>query len=208
MKKYEVTDIAHPQYPWLHRIRALRDFADIKAGTLGGYVQDEDNLSQDGTCWIYNDAIAMEEAHVAEGGQLFGKAVARGQCLVSGTAQVIDNATVEDCAIFIAGFACENCHICGFAELRANAVNKLVPLVMGDSLVYGTVSGKVYITGNAVLLPGTKLENPTMDAICLNDNEITVERDYNRCINSAGLEMEPTQKTGRDQTPKQKGECL
>ena len=24
-QKYEITDIVHPQYPWLHRIRALRD---------------------------------------------------------------------------------------------------------------------------------------------------------------------------------------
>lgn len=24
-QKYEITDIAHPQYPWLHRIRALQD---------------------------------------------------------------------------------------------------------------------------------------------------------------------------------------
>lgn len=50
-KKYEITEIDHPKYPWLHRIRALRQVNEqVSAGSLGGYVQTEDNLSQDGTC--------------------------------------------------------------------------------------------------------------------------------------------------------------
>ena len=39
-QKYEITDIAHEKYPFLHRIRALRDIRpDIKAGDLGGFVE-------------------------------------------------------------------------------------------------------------------------------------------------------------------------
>ena len=46
-KKYEITDIAHPVYPELHRIRALRQVReDVPAGELGGFVQSEANLSQ------------------------------------------------------------------------------------------------------------------------------------------------------------------
>ena len=53
-KKYELTEEAivvdgHK----LHRIRALKDFADVKAGDLGGYVESEDNLSHEGNCWVY-----------------------------------------------------------------------------------------------------------------------------------------------------------
>lgn len=34
-RKYEITDIAHPQYPWLHRIRALQDVReDVHQGDL------------------------------------------------------------------------------------------------------------------------------------------------------------------------------
>lgn len=45
-QKYEITDIAHEKYPFLHRIRALRDIRpDIKAGDLGGFVESESNLS-------------------------------------------------------------------------------------------------------------------------------------------------------------------
>lgn len=42
-QKYEITNQAHPHYPWLHRIRALKDVREgVKAGTLGGYVQSAD----------------------------------------------------------------------------------------------------------------------------------------------------------------------
>ena len=45
MKKYEITDIAHPDNPNLHRIRAVTDLTeDVLAGMLGGYVESCDNL--------------------------------------------------------------------------------------------------------------------------------------------------------------------
>ena len=45
MKKYEIIDIAHPDNPNLHRIRAVTDLTeDVLAGMLGGYVESYDNL--------------------------------------------------------------------------------------------------------------------------------------------------------------------
>ena len=45
-QKFEMTDIAHEKYPFLHRIRALRDIgSEVKAGDLGGFVESEGNLS-------------------------------------------------------------------------------------------------------------------------------------------------------------------
>ena len=39
-KKYEITDIVHETYPFLHRVRALRDIGEnVKAGDLGGFVE-------------------------------------------------------------------------------------------------------------------------------------------------------------------------
>ena len=32
----------------LHRIKALKNFSDVKAGDLGGWIEKEDNLSQIG----------------------------------------------------------------------------------------------------------------------------------------------------------------
>ena len=45
-KKDEIMSIAHPQFPWLHRIRALVDVNEaVPKGTLGGFVEHEQNLS-------------------------------------------------------------------------------------------------------------------------------------------------------------------
>ena len=69
-KKYEITDIEHPKDPSLHRIRALRRVSEtVGPGTLGGYVQSEENLSQENDgAWIYGEAICCESAIVAKGG--------------------------------------------------------------------------------------------------------------------------------------------
>ena len=77
MKKYEITDIAHPDNPKLHRIRALTDLTeDVLAGMLGGYVESYDNLDQEGRAWISEDAIACENAVVCGDAVLTDHAVA------------------------------------------------------------------------------------------------------------------------------------
>jgi hypothetical protein len=51
--KYELTENSiKVGYMTLYQIRALKDFGDVKAGDLGGYIEQESNLSQDGECWI------------------------------------------------------------------------------------------------------------------------------------------------------------
>jgi len=53
--KYEMTDetVTLKSGEVLYRIRALKDFSDVRAGDLGGYIQWPSNLSQEGDCWIY-----------------------------------------------------------------------------------------------------------------------------------------------------------
>ena len=61
MRKYELTDETK-QFgsSTLYRIRALRDFGDVKAGDLGGFVENETNLSHRGDCWIANNALVCD----------------------------------------------------------------------------------------------------------------------------------------------------
>ena len=48
MKKYELTtETLQFAGRTLHRIKAVKDFDSIKAGELGGWIEDENNLSQD-----------------------------------------------------------------------------------------------------------------------------------------------------------------
>ena len=48
----------------LYRIQALMDFRDVKTGDLGGWVESEKNLSQEGLCWIYDEGKVYGNAWV------------------------------------------------------------------------------------------------------------------------------------------------
>ena len=64
-RKYEITDITMEfEGRRLYRIRALKDFSDVKKGDLGGWVESEYNLSQNYNCWIYDEAKAMDRSRM------------------------------------------------------------------------------------------------------------------------------------------------
>ena len=93
MKKYEITDIAHPDNPKLHRIRALTDVGtDVHKGDLGGFVETEDNLDQEGFAWIGKDAIACEDSYIGGDAILADSAVARDSAYVGNNAVIADHA--------------------------------------------------------------------------------------------------------------------
>ena len=58
MKKFELTTefITNMFGIKLFRIKALVEFGNVKAGELGGYVEKEENVSQDGNAWVYGNA--------------------------------------------------------------------------------------------------------------------------------------------------------
>ena len=96
-QKYEITEISHEKYPFLHRIRALRDIGKkVKAGDLGGFVESESNLSFEAgdDAWIFGDAISCNDAYVDKGSALFGEAVACGNAY-GNTAQKNEPTTGE-----------------------------------------------------------------------------------------------------------------
>jgi len=63
--KYEITDIQHPKNPKLRRIRALVAVGlSVAAGDLGGYVEKQENLSQEGNAWVSGDAQVFGNAQV------------------------------------------------------------------------------------------------------------------------------------------------
>ena len=103
MKKYEITDIAHPDNPNLHRIRAVTDLTEnVLAGMLGGYVESRDNLDQAGRAWISADAIACENAVVCGDAILTDYAVAKG-CASDNAIEAMRQAGVESGIISLGG---------------------------------------------------------------------------------------------------------
>lgn len=86
-RKYELTDEFIEMYGVrLFRIKALVDFAEIKAGKLGGYIEKEENLSQDGKAWVYEEAKVSGKAEVSGEAEVYGKAEVSGEAKVSGNA--------------------------------------------------------------------------------------------------------------------------
>lgn len=74
----------------LYRIRALKDFEDVMAGDLGGYIEKEENLSQEGNCWVSDEARVYDNAKVSGNARVYNDAK------VFGNAQIYDNAGVFD----------------------------------------------------------------------------------------------------------------
>ena len=95
-KKYEL--LQDQTIEWcgrtLYRIRALRDFGAVHAGDVGGYIECERNLSQDGNAWVYDDARVSGDARVYGNARVCDNACVRDNARVCGNACVCDNALV------------------------------------------------------------------------------------------------------------------
>lgn len=168
-KKYEITEITHPKYPWLHRIRARCQVNEqVGPGALGGYVQTEDNLSQDGTCWIYDQAICCEEAVVEDDGRMFDGAVARGSALISGDARMFERAVAEGNSSFFSGELKEDARLSGNAVVNRSD-NGLSPLIGRKSNVYGSVCGWFVVNDNS--FEGEHYLNRTEDMFILENGK-------------------------------------
>ena len=96
IKKYEFTG---EKEGTLKRIRALRNFAGVKAGELGGWIESESNLNHRDNAWVSGNARVRGNARVYEGALVYGNALVRGNARVSGNAWVCDNARVSGNAL-------------------------------------------------------------------------------------------------------------
>lgn len=77
----------------LYRIRYLRDCGWSSINEFGGYIESEDNFSQEDNSWI------GERACVFDGGRVEGNAKVYGQVWVYGNSIVKGNSSVFDYAI-------------------------------------------------------------------------------------------------------------
>lgn len=132
MKKYEFTDETKViNGTVLRRIRAVRDIPEhgVRAGTLGGFLQAERNLSHDCPAWVGGDACVL------------GSALVEGRAFVSGQTAVKDGAAIGGSAVVV-GLGVEvtgGAYVGGLACIREYAQ------------IYGSISveGSVAISGHA-----------------------------------------------------------
>ena len=97
MKKYELTDETKEfDGKTLYRIRALIDFGFVKAGDFGGWIEKEENLSQEGRCWAYDNACIYGNARVFDDACVCDNAKVFGNACISSDAKVCNNARVRE----------------------------------------------------------------------------------------------------------------
>lgn len=62
----------------------------VKIGDVGGWVEDESNLSQEGDCWIFKEGVVARESHIA------GNAQVKGKSFLYNKSRLFDDASVEN----------------------------------------------------------------------------------------------------------------
>ncbi|CAM6407174.1 YdcK family protein [Klebsiella pneumoniae] len=86
----------------LRQIVALIDFADVKAGSEGGWVDEECALSQQGECWIYDvNSVVFAGARIRDDARLTGFCVVSHEATIGGracihTSQISHHAQISD----------------------------------------------------------------------------------------------------------------
>lgn len=114
----------------LYRIRALKNFSDVKKGELGGYIENGYNLSQHNLCWVYDDSMVFDKAVVCDNAK------------IRDYSMVYDNAMIHDAAVIS-----YNSRVFGNARIYGTAH------VMNNASVFGNayISDEAAITDNAMV---------------------------------------------------------
>ena len=123
-KKYKLTEeTINVDGRTLYRIEALRDFGNVKKGDKGGFIENENNLTQYGKCWVYDNAEVSGYAIVHDNATVSGNAKVSGNAMVYENAKVYGNAKVSGNAI-VYGDAevCGKAEVCDNAEICGNAI--------------------------------------------------------------------------------------
>ena len=175
MIKYEILEDKKIEYngKFLCKIKALKDFANVKKGDLGGYVENYNNLSQEDNCWIYDNAKVFDNAEVYGDAKVFGyakvfdNAEIFGNAEISGHAKVFDYAEVYDYAKIY-----DNAMVYEYAKVFENARVYGSAMVFGNVEIYNdnTIIGKVCCNFDKIF----EIQNPKGRLVTgiLKDDEI------------------------------------
>lgn len=160
-KKYELTnETIEFKGKTLYRVKALKKFNDVNVGDLGGFVESENNLSQEDNCWIYDDGKVLEHANVNLSAKVKGRATVCGNAQVYNDVVVENNAVVRDFSILygsvnVGGNSIiqHNAQVGDWAKVRGNAI------VSGNAEVgnKALIEGHAEITGYATVFGETQV---------------------------------------------------
>ena len=157
MKKYALSDRGTRfDDKTLYQIRAEIPFGKIQEGDLGGFIENEKNLTHEGNAWISGNAKVFGGAKVS------GNARISGNADVSGNAKVFGNTRVSNSA-WVYGDA----KISGDARISGSAWVFGSAWVSDNSWVYGDakvsenarISGRTEVSGSAEICGDARVSN-------------------------------------------------
>lgn len=173
MKKYEITSETKSGHfsPKLYRIKSCISFVtvsgyEVKKGDFGGWVEKEENLSQDGKAWIRDNAEVsgnaeildnaeiFDDAKICDSAKIFGNAKVYGSAVISFDAKIHENALVcGNARVFHNAEVCGNTQICNHAEICGSAVISGNAKIRNSAKIYG----KAEVYGNAEIYGSAKI---------------------------------------------------
>lgn len=174
-KKYFLTDETKQLLGrTLHRIQAVRTFSVIQEGQKGGWVEKESNLSHNGDCWVFDDAMVLGDAVVKDNARVYDDSYITGFAEVSGYSQVMGRSTIDG-DVCIGGQAyVKDSEICKDAIIAGYA-NVLHSYVTGHGRVYGSAIIRcASIRGNSTVGGGAAIVGP----VSVIDAQISKNTDF------------------------------
>ena len=156
----------------LYRIEALTYFGDVKQGDKGGFIENENNLTQYGKCWVYDNA------------EVSGYAMVHNNATVSGNAKVSGNAIIhEDAKVYGDAKVSGNAAVFGDTEIYDKAEVYGDTMVYENAKIYGNakVSGSAAVFGDAEVCGKAEVcDNAEIrgNAIVANDSDYIVFKNW------------------------------
>ena len=131
MKKYELIKESKTMFEGIeiYRIRALKDFSDVRTGDIGGWVCSEDNLSQNGNCWIYDNAKCLDDARVYYNAKMYDNAIMCDDAIMYDNSRMFNNTIMyNNSRIFNNAKMYDNAMMYNKTRMFSNAI-------MGDNAI-------------------------------------------------------------------------
>lgn len=136
----------------LWQIYALRDIGtEVPAGTVGGWIEKEANLSTIDESWIYDDAQVFDDALICDDARIKNNAQIYAEACIYGSATVLDEARV-----------CGNAHIKGSAVVGDGALVHGCARVCDHAKIFGDaeIFGDATVGENACVQGSSRIGAP------------------------------------------------
>ena len=144
-KKYKLSNITMKfEGRRLYRIRALRDFSDVDAGELGGWVESENNLSQEGDCWIYDNAKCVDNARMYDNSTIYNNSEMHHNARMYDNSTIYDDGKMYDNArMYDNSTMYKNSIMCSSSRMYDNSRMCNNSILKGNDKLYGKLVSRV-----------------------------------------------------------------